>query len=140
MFGHIHLVEDLHDLAVLIYQECRTVYSHVLLTVHALFGPNAVSLDDLFIGIGHEIEPESVLRAELLVRLFAVGRDAEKLDVLFFEFVVRITERARFLRSARGVVFRVEEQDDALSLEIRELNRIAVLVAGGKIWCFIAFV
>ncbi len=61
VFGHIHLVEDLHDLAVLIYQKCRTVYSHVLFTVHALFGPNAVFFDNFFVGIGHEVERQTVL-------------------------------------------------------------------------------
>ncbi len=62
------------------------------------------------------------------MRLFIVYRNAEQLDVLLFEFVVRITERTCFLRSARCVVFRVEEKHDALSFEIGQLYRIAVLV------------
>jgi len=50
--------------------------------------------------------------------LFVIDGNAEQLDVLFFEFVVRITERTCFLRSARCVVFRVEEKHDALSFEV----------------------
>ena len=51
--------------------------------------------------------------------LFVIDRDTEQLYVLFVEFVVRITERACFKRSTRCVVFRVKEQDDALTFEAR---------------------
>ena len=47
-----------------------------------------------------------------------VNGNAEQLDIFLFEFVVRITERARFLRSAGCVVLRIEEKDDALAFEI----------------------
>jgi hypothetical protein len=50
--------------------------------------------------------------------LLIIDRNTEQLYVLFLKFVVRITERACFLRSARGVVFRVEEKNDALSFKI----------------------
>ncbi len=47
-----------------------------------------------------------------------IDRDAKQLDILFFKFVVRITERTCFLRSARCVVFRIEKENDTLSFEI----------------------
>ena len=71
--------------------------------------------------------------------LLIIDRNAEKLDVLFFEFVVRITERARFLRSARCVVFWVKEQDHALTFIIRKFYRIAVVVFRFKVWGLVAF-
>lgn len=68
-----------------------------------------------------------------------IDRYAKQLDIFLFEFVVRITERTCFLGSARCVVFWIEEQNDALSLKICKLDRIAVLIFRFKVWCLIAF-
>ncbi len=57
-----------------------------------------------------------------------VNGDAKQLDILLYEFVVRITERACFLRSARCVVLRIKEKDDALAFVIGQLDRIPVLI------------
>jgi hypothetical protein len=115
----IYLVEDLRDLSFFIDQKCLSIYAHVLFAIHGFLGPDPVLFNDVFIGIGHEIELQPVLRAEFLMSLFVIDRDAEELDVLFVEFVVRITERARFERSTRCVVFRVKEQDHPLAFEVR---------------------
>lgn len=71
--------------------------------------------------------------------LFVVDGYPQQLDILTFEFAVRITERACFLRSAGCIVFRIEEKYDALSREVGQANRIAVLVLRLKVWCLFAF-
>ena len=118
---NINLIKDLRDLSILVDEKRLPVDSHVLLPIHALLDPYAVLLDNILLSIGDKIEFQSVLGAEFLMLLFVVGRDAKELDVLRIEFVVRITERASLECSARRVVFGVEEQDDTLSLEVREL-------------------
>ncbi len=71
--------------------------------------------------------------------LLIVDRYAKKLDILFLEFVVRITERTCFLGSARSIVFRIEEKHDALSFEIGELDGLAILILRFEVRCFVAF-
>ena len=128
MLFDIHLIKNLCDLSILVDQKRLPVGAHVLLSVHALLDPDPVFIDDLLVVVSDKIELQSVLRSEFLMRLYVIDRDAKELDIVLIEFVVRITERACFLGSARGVVFRIKEQDDTLSLEVGELYRIAVLV------------
>jgi len=118
MLFNINLVEDLHDRAVLIDQESLPVNARVLLAVHRFFDPDTVFLHDFLVGVGDQVELKSIFRSKLLMGLLAVGRNSQKLYILFFKCVVRITERACFLGSARGVVFGVEKQHGALSSEI----------------------
>ena len=109
MLFDIYLIKHLRDLSILVDEKSLAIDPHVLLSVHAFLDPDAILLDNILLGVGHKIELQSVLRAEFLVRLFIVGRNTKELYVLLFEFVVRITERACFLGSARCVVFRIEE-------------------------------
>ena len=139
MLIYVYLIKDLCDLSSFVDEERFPIRAHILLPVHAFFAPDAIAFDDRLVGVGNQIELKTVLGTKLLMSLLVIDRNAEQLDILFFEFVVRITERARFLRSARCVVFRVEEKYDALAFEIRKLHRISVLIFRSKIWSFIAF-
>ena len=67
MFGYINLIKDLCDLSILVDEESLTVDAHVLLSVHALFDPHTVLLDDVLLGIGYEVELQPILRLELLM-------------------------------------------------------------------------
>ena len=139
MFFDVHLIEDLHDLAFSVDQKRRSLDAHVLFTVHRFFHPDAVFLHDVLFSVGQKVESKVVFRPEFLMRLFTVGGNAEQLDVLFIEDVVRVTERAGLERSARRVVFRVEKQHNALAFEIRKLYGISILVLAFEIRCLIAF-
>ncbi len=114
----INLVKDLRDLSAFIDQKRRALYAHILFAVHAFFDPNAVFLHNDFIGVGDERKRQIVFRDKLLMRLFAVGRNADHLNILFIKFVARIPERTCFLRSARRVIFRIEEQNQAFAIKI----------------------
>lgn len=139
MFGNVYLIEDLGDLPVFIDEERLSSGSHVLLPVHALFTPDAVVANDLLIGIGDQRVGKTEFRDELLMRLFVVNRNSDHPNVLCLVFVVRVTERARFLRSARRIVLRIEPQDHPLAFQVGKPDGVAVLVFRGKIRCLIAF-
>ena len=139
MFFDVHLIEDLHDLAFSVDQKRRSLDAHVLFTVHRFFHPDAVFLHDVLFSVGQKVESKVVFRPEFLMRLFAVGGNAEQLDILFVEDVVRVTERTNLERSARRVVFRVEKQHDTPALKIGKLYRISILVLAFEMGCLIAF-
>ena len=67
MLLDINLSKYLCDLSILVDEESLAVDAHVLLSVHALFDPHTVLLDDVLLGIGYEVELQSVLRLELLM-------------------------------------------------------------------------
>src|SRR5205809_2769838 len=71
MRRHVHLVEDTRDLAVFVDQKRLAVRAHVFFTIHALFAPNAVCLNDLFVGIGQQVERKLEFCDEFLLRFFA---------------------------------------------------------------------
>ena len=139
MLLDIYLIEYLSDFSILVDKERLPGRSHVLLPVHAFFAPNAILLNDRLVGIRKQVELKSVLRSEFLVSLLVVDGDAQQLDVLIFKFVVRITERACFLRSTRCVVFRIEEKYYALAFEVGQFNGIAVLILRFEIRSFVTF-
>jgi hypothetical protein len=62
------------------------------------------------------------------MRLFVINRYADNLNVFLIKDVARITERTRFLGSARRVVFGVKPKHDTFAAKVFELNRVAVLI------------
>jgi hypothetical protein len=70
--------------------------------------------------VGDERERQVVLLLELGVRLRRVGADAEYDRVESLEPREGVPEGTRFDRSARGVVFRIEEEDDVVALVVGE--------------------
>ena len=128
MLFDIYLIKDLRDLSLFVDQERCAVYTHILLSVHAFLGPHAILFDYILVRIRNQVEVQSVLRAKLLMGLFVIDGNAEELYIVLVEFVVRITERTCFERSARGVVFRIEEQNNTLALKVGKLYGFAILI------------
>ncbi len=138
MICHIDLVKNVDDLAVAIDQERGSVDAHVFLAVHAFFRPDTILLDHVLFGVGNELVRQVELGDKLLVRLLAIGRNSENHNVLVVKFVARITERTRFLGSARCVVFGIKPKHDTFAAVIRELDRITILIAGLEFRCLVA--
>jgi hypothetical protein len=67
MLFDIHLVEYLRDLSFFIDQKSLPINSHVLLSVHALFDPDAVLFNYVLIGIRDKVELQAVFRSKLLM-------------------------------------------------------------------------
>ena len=115
MLGNFYFWKDVRDLSIFADDVSCPLDPHVLLPVHRFLAPNTVLFDHLVICIRYQVKLKTVLRAKFLMGLLVVNRYPEELYVLLIKFVVRITERACFLRSARCVVFRIKEQHDALA-------------------------
>ncbi len=73
MFRDVYLFKYLYNLAIAINQECLTVGSHIFLSVHAFFYPDAVRLDDLFVGVGEQIKGELKFGDKFLMRFLVVN-------------------------------------------------------------------
>src|ERR1019366_1483712 len=125
MNGHVHLPVRLRDVPV------RSDYERLAL-VMPLEG-HAVAAADLAVGIAEQEERQLVVGDEVLVGLGRVGRDADQDGSGLRDVLPGVTEGACLLRAARGLVLRVEIDDDALALESREVNGRAVLRLAGEV-------
>ena len=139
MIRHVYFIEDLYDLAFFIDQESLTGGAHIFLAVHRFFDPNAVFFDNGFVSVSDQSVWQFEFRYELLMRLFAIDRNADNLDIFLVKLIARIPERTCLFRSARRRVFGIEPEHDTFAFEILEAHGIAVLVVGSKIRSFIAF-
>src|SRR5262245_43148157 len=62
----------------------------------------------------------------------AVGRDAEHHHTFFHEFLPRIAKAARFLRTTRRVVLRIEIENHVLAGEVLERDVPTVRILQGE--------
>lgn len=90
------------------------------------------------IGIRQQREGQIKFRNKLLMRSLSIRTDADDFDVALLCFGMRVAEPARFFRSARRIVFRIEKQHDFFALEIRELHRLAARIGQAEGGRFIA--
>ncbi len=94
---------------------------------------HAVSVNNFAVGISQQAEIQIVISDELFVALGGIETDSDDLDIVLLQANQAVTETARFLRAARGVVFRVKiEQDDFFADEAVQLKRLAVLILAGE--------
>jgi len=84
---------------------------------------NAPAGGDLAIRIAQQRERQAVVLAELGVRRSVVARDPDHLGAGCHEIFVLITEAARLLRAAVGLVLGVEVDDQRLADPVAELRR-----------------
>jgi hypothetical protein len=92
---------------------------------------DAVERDDVAVLVREEAKRQLVLLCELLLCLDGVFRDAEDDDIPR-ELRAFVTEGLGFDRSTGGVGLREKVEDDALALERRERDGLAVLVLQGE--------
>lgn len=90
--------------------------AHIGLAKVGLFLPRPIQLGNCVVCIHQQCEGQVVLLAELLVALLPVWTDAEDNSILFGDRSVALAEPASLDRSARGVIFRIEIEDDFLAL------------------------
>ena len=117
MLGRFHFSEDGFEEAVGSDEEGGSLGAHVGFSVHALFDPDLVGLDDFLVFVGEEGEGELMFLDEFLVALCGVDADAED-DGLAFEFGPVVAEGAGLGGATGCVVLGVEVEDDVLAGEI----------------------
>ena len=129
----VHLVENLFDASFGVDYERRAQDAHVFASVHRLLGPHAVSLADRMVGVRQQREVQFVFVAEIPVRLFAVGAYADDAESHPGQFGLAVAQAFGLQRAARGVVLGIEIEYRALSAEVGERQRFAVLGRGLEI-------
>src|SRR6267378_2942804 len=109
-----------------------------LLAVHVLHLHHAELFADLFVFVRQQLEGKAHFGFEILVRLEAVARDSGYRTSRLLELRVEIAELRPFVGAARGVVLRVEIEDEQLGFDRREPELFA---AGGRqrevAYCFV---
>src|SRR5690606_26322277 len=130
-YGLEHLVDVSRDLhaaelaaqgAAPVEDERRALDAHVGAPVERLLADHAERAAELLVGIGDELERETVLRLEALVRREAVARDAVDHRIEPAELVVAVADVAAFPGAARRVVLGIEVEHDVAALEAREID------------------
>ena len=132
---NLHFREDACDAAILVDQESRSLDSHVIHAVKLLFLPHAVCVGDCVAYIDEKVVRQSVFLTKLLVRLRTVRADTKNCCVELPEPGKSVAKIARLTRSARGVVFRIEEENDLPSAKRRERHARAFVSLEIEIRC-----
>lgn len=89
--------------------------------------------------VDEKIVGQRVLLPELLVRLRTVRTDSENHRIHFPEPGKGVAKRARLTRSARGVVFRIEEENDVSAFERSQTDTSALVGLEIEIGSEVAF-
>src|SRR6266852_7141080 len=124
--------------AVAVEHEGASLDSADLLAVHVLHLHHPELFADLFVFVRQQLEGKAHLGLEILVRLEAVARDSGYRTSRLLELRVEIAELRPFVGAARGVVLRVEIEDEQLGFDRREPEFLAA--GGGQdevAYCFV---
>src|SRR5271169_3842406 len=119
-------------------QKGRAFDAHVFTPVHALLDPGAIFLADLAVDIGGENERQAVLFLELVVRGDRILGDADNDSARATVIRERIAKPAGLCGAARGVVLRVEIQNDFFAAELGEAHTALAVGRQGEIGGFSA--
>src|SRR5258705_1382933 len=112
MAGYLHLAPLLAQHARGVDEESAAFDAHELAAVQALLADDVEQLADAAPGIAQEVERKLHLGAELVMRLDAVGRDAEDERAGLAKGGREIAEVFTLARAARRVVARVEIENE----------------------------
>ena len=116
----LHFREDARDAAFFVDQESCPFDTHVVDAVQLLLLPDTVGVGDGVAFVDEKVVRQRVFLTKLLVRLRTVGAYTEDYCVELPEPGKGVAEIARLTRSARGVVFRIEEENDLASAKRRQ--------------------
>jgi len=118
---------DFFDFAGFADEERTADDSHKSAAHELFFLPGAEFCDGLVGGIGEQRKIELVLGFEGGLRFDGIGAHAEDGHAAFVEFLLCVTKLGRFDGSTGGAGFGVEEEEDALPLEIGQGDKGVVV-------------
>ena len=133
MILRFHVLEHVRDAAGLVDHECRPGGRDVFLSIHRLLDHDVVRRRDPRVFVDEQRVRELVFLLELAVFFRRIPADAEDDCIDSLEPREGVSKRARLDGSARGVVFRIEEQDDYLSAQRRQLELRVGIGSRGEI-------
>lgn len=79
------------------------------------------------VGVGQQREVQLVLRAEIAVRLFAVGTHADDAESAAGQLIAAVAQTFGLERTSRSVVLGIEIEDDALPPKVRKRQGFTLL-------------
>ena len=88
--------------------------------------PSAVGLHSLFLLVGEQNKGQVKLADELIVRIDAIRADTDNHGIGFRNGIDSVAEPARFLGSARCVVFRIKPQNHVFAGVLSQRMLLAV--------------
>src|SRR5580704_9380890 len=103
---------------------------------HSKVGQRSVGSRHFVVRIGQQLETESFLCAELLVRVHAVKAHSHDDCVALGVLGLVHLELVGFARSTRSLIFRIEIEDNPLSPVVLQPDGTAVLRRQGEIWSY----
>ena len=116
MAFHFDLGEDLLNMSGRIDQESGALDAQVLLSIHTFFYPNSVQLSSFVLGVGKQGERQAEFVFEAGLSLARVRRHADHDRIRHVQLGAGVPEGTGLFGTARSVSFRIEVQDDVLSL------------------------
>jgi hypothetical protein len=118
---------DFFDFSGLADEERAADDTHEGAAHELFFLPGTEFCDGFVSGIGKQRKIELVLGLERGLRIDGIGAHAEDGHIVLVELALCVAKLGRFDRSTGSVGFRVEEQEDALALEISQGDKCAVV-------------
>lgn len=129
----LHIVGGVDQQTAFVNDKMAAHNAHICLAVIGLLLPGAIHLRNRVIGVHQESERQIVLFPEFLMALLPVRADAEDDGILFGDRSVALAEPASLDRSASGVVFWIEVEDDFLALIVGQLHALTGVSESGKV-------
>lgn len=129
MAGYLDAAEGAGDIAVFVDDEGGAFDAEDFFTVHGFFFEDAVEAADGAVGVAEERVGQADFGAEFFVGGYAVAVDAEYGRAGGDDVGVDVAKLASFVRSAGGVVFGIEEEDNFFAAVGAEAHRRP---AGGR--------
>jgi hypothetical protein len=118
---------DFFDFAVLADEEGTADDAHVGAAHELFFLPGTEFFDGLVGRIGEQGKIQLVLCFEGSLRFDGIGAHAEDGHTVLVELLLCVTKLGRFDRSTGGVGFGVEEEEEALALEVTQGDESVVI-------------
>lgn len=127
IFG-IYFGDNLLNDTVFINNKCSAHRAHIRSAIHGFFGPYSVGFYEMVLGIGQQRKREMILFGKFLMGFFAVDAHAQYGIAFGKHGVVAVAQATRLSRTAGGIIFGVEIEDNFFALKIRQFNVVSVLI------------
>jgi hypothetical protein len=137
--GNLDLGKDAGDSALPVEDDGRPLDSHVVASVQRFLLPDSEGFGEPVILVDEKLVRQFVLLLELAMRVDVIGTHTHHHCIDLPEPGKGVAKRARFLGSAGGIVFRVEEKYRLLSLQRIARDDTAVVSLKGEIGRRITF-
>src|ERR1700741_1607159 len=124
MLGRFYFLQDTNDSEVRSDHKGSPFGTEIFLSVHALFDPNAIALNHVFVRIAQQRERQSMLLDELLMTGCGIDAYAEKLRP-GLNFAPSISKIARLPRASGRVILRIKVKNQHRSFEIVQFHRLS---------------